>query len=168
LCDLSPNTISLVERGVTSPSVATLHRLATALGVPITALFEDRAEEVRVILTRADDRSISGSANVVMESLGYGLEEQAFDPFLVTLKPGASSGDRVMVHAGHELVYCLQGEFDYEVDGEHYSLAEGDALLFHANLPHRWHNPNSHPVVFLLIMQAAEKGQKPLDQHLHP
>lgn len=29
LCDLSPNTISLIERGESSPSVSTLHRLAT-------------------------------------------------------------------------------------------------------------------------------------------
>jgi len=40
LCELSPNAISLIERGATSPSVSTLHRLATALRIPITAFFE--------------------------------------------------------------------------------------------------------------------------------
>jgi transcriptional regulator with XRE-family HTH domain len=34
LCGLSANTISLVERGKTSPSVATLHRLAV-IGVQV-------------------------------------------------------------------------------------------------------------------------------------
>lgn len=50
LCELSPNTISLVERGETSPSVSTLHRLATALGVPITAFFTEPVEKTHVIL----------------------------------------------------------------------------------------------------------------------
>jgi transcriptional regulator with XRE-family HTH domain len=168
LCDLSPNTISLIERGVTSPSVSTLHRLAMALGVPIASLFEDRVEKAQVILTRADERPRSGSASVVLESLGLGLEEQACDPFLVTLKSGADSGDRAMVHSGYELAFCLQGELDYDVAGEKYRLEEGDALLFHADLPHRWHNPNSKPAVFLLIMQSGEDPHESVNQHLHP
>ena len=168
LCDLSPNTISLIERGVTSPSVSTLHRLATALGVPINAFFTEPVEKMQVLLTRAGERSRSGSSSVVMESIGYGLEQQACDPFLVTMEAGASSGDRLMMHSGHELIFCLEGELDYEIAGEHHHLRSGDALLFHADLPHRWHNPNSEPVSFLLIMQLVEERHEHLDQHLHP
>jgi transcriptional regulator with XRE-family HTH domain len=168
LCDLSPNTISLVERGVTSPSVSTLQRLAMALGVPITSFFSEPVERIEVLVTRADQRIRSGSASVVLESIGYGLEQQACDPFMVTLKAGAGSGDRLMIHTGHELVFCIEGDLDYEVAGEHYRLSPGDALLFHADLPHRWHNPSSHPCVFLLIMQIVEERHEPIDQHLHP
>lgn len=168
LCDLSPNTISLIERGTSSPSVSTLQRLATALGMPITSFFTDPIERMSVIMTRSDDRATSGSSSVVLESLGYGLEQQACDPFLVTLKEGASSGDRLMMHAGHELVFCIKGELDYEVAGEHHRLTPGDALLFHADLPHRWHNPAPEPVEFLLIMQLKEERHESVDQHLHP
>jgi transcriptional regulator with XRE-family HTH domain len=168
LSELSPNTISLIERNVTSPSVSTLHQLAKALGVPITSFFVESQARVEVLLTRASERSRSGSASVVLESLGYGLEDQACDPFAVTLRPGASSGRRMMVHSGHELIYCLDGELDCEIAGEHYRLAPGDSLLFHADLPHRWRNPNSGPAVFLLIMEAIDDRQESVDQHLHP
>lgn len=168
MCDLSPNTISLVERGVTSPSVSTLQRLATALGVPITYFFTEPIEKMQVILTRPDERARSGSSRVILESLGYGLEQQACDPFVVTLDSGASSGNRLMMHSGHELVFCMRGELDYEIAGEHYRLQPGDALLFHADLPHRWRNPSSEPVEFLLIMQLIEDRQEHVDQHLHP
>ncbi len=168
LCDLSPNTISLIERGVTSPSVSTLHRLAMALGVPITAFFTGPVEKKEVIVTRADKRARSGSATVVLESIGYGLEQQACDPFMVTMEAGANSGNKVMVHSGHELVFCLEGELDYEIDGQHYRLSAGDALLFHADLPHRWQNADDHPVKFLLVMQMFEERHQHLDQHLHP
>jgi transcriptional regulator with XRE-family HTH domain len=168
LCELSPNTISLIERGATSPSVSTLQRLAIALGVHITSFFTEPVESMQVILTRAEERIRSGSGSVLLESLGYGLEEQACDPFFVTMKPGASSGTQMMIHTGHELVFCLQGELDYEIAGEHHRLLPGDALLFHAHLPHRWQNPADEPVVFLLIMQVVEDRHASVDQHLQP
>lgn len=168
LCELSPNTISLIERGATSPSVSTLQRLATALGTPITSFFAEEPERSSVILTRANERIRSGSASVTLESLGYGLEDQSCDPFHVTLKAGASSGRRVMSHIGSELVYCLEGAVEYEISGEHYRLNPGDSLLFRGELPHRWSNPNSKPAVFLMIMQASEERELRVDQHLHP
>ena len=73
-----------------------------------------------------------------------------------------------MIHSGHELVYILEGKLDYEISGEHYRLVPGDALLFHADLPHRWRNPIDEPVVFLLIMQATPERHEMVDQHLHP
>lgn len=168
LCELSPNTISLIERGATSPSVSTLQRLATALGTPITSFFAEEPERESVILTRANERIRSGSASVTLESLGYGLKEQSCDPFHVTLRAGASSGRQVMTHVGSELVFCLEGLVDYEISGEHYRLKPGDSLLFRAELPHRWSNPNSKPAIFLMIMQASEQRDERVEQHLHP
>lgn len=167
LCDLSPNAVSLIERGASSPSVSTLHRLATALQVPITALFEGQDDKVELLLSRAGRRPYSGTANVVLESLGSGLEGQTLEPFVVTLKPGADSGSQSMVHDGHELVYCLQGTVEYEVAGELHRLAAGDALLFEARLAHCWRNPDQDPARFLLIFQSANSGQS-VEQHLHP
>jgi transcriptional regulator with XRE-family HTH domain len=165
LCELSPNTISLIERGVSSPSVATLHRLATALGVPIIAFFEQEENYAEVVITRAEERRRSGNARVLLESLGVGLAEQALEPFLVTLKPRAGAGKPLMAHAGHELVYVLEGELEYEVAGKKYLLSEGDSLLFEATLPHNWRNLGHEPVRFLLIFQAA-MASKSVQQHL--
>ena len=121
-----------------------------------------------MILTRAGQRSRSGSAGVVLESLAYGLEDQTSAPFIATLKQGASSGRRLMTHSGHELIYCLEGKLEYEIAGERYELGPGDTLLFHAGLPHRWRNGNNRPAVFLLIMVATEDRDESVDQHLHP
>ena len=165
LCELSPNAISLIERGSTSPSVSTLHRLATALRVPITAFFEAQGDRVELILSRAGQRPYSGTDSVLLENLGAGLDHQTLEPFVVTLKPGADSGDQGMVHDGHELVYCLQGELEYEVAGTQYRLAAGDAVLFEARLAHCWRNPGRSPAVFLLIFQSAIQGES-VEQHL--
>ena len=167
LCGLSPNAISLIERGATSPSVSTLHRLATALEVPITAFFEQQDEKVPLILSRGSQRKYTGTDSVLLESLGSGLDYQTLEPFVVTLKPGADSGKQGMVHDGHELVYCLQGELEYEVAGTQYRLAAGDAILFEARLAHRWRNLGPAPAVFLLIFQSTLQGES-VEHHLHP
>ena len=41
---LNPNTLSLIENGKSSPSVATLQQAAVAIGVPITSFFETSAD----------------------------------------------------------------------------------------------------------------------------
>ena len=168
LCELSPNTISLIERGATSPSVSTLQRLASAFGVHINAFFVDPTEKAQLILTRVDERTRSGSASVMLESLGYGLEGQACDPFVVTLKPGANSGRQLMTHQGSELILILAGQLDIEVSGVRHLLHLGDSLLFRAEQPHRWRNPNSQPAEFLMAMQATADRDESVEQHLHP
>jgi transcriptional regulator with XRE-family HTH domain len=165
LCGLSPNTISLIERGATSPSVSTLHQLATALRVPITAFFEPRSVGAQVIYSRPGERSFSGSASVLLESLGSGLVGQSLEPFLVTLEPGADSGPGSMIHDGHELVYCLEGIVEYVIEEQSYRLKPGESLLFEARLPHCWRNLGSEPSLFLLVLQAGG-ADKPVEQHL--
>jgi transcriptional regulator with XRE-family HTH domain len=166
-CGVSPNTISLIERGATSPNVSTLHQLAMALEVPITAFFDQPDAGTQVIVSRPGNRASSGSGSVRLESLGSGLQEQMVQPFVVTLSPAADSGPGTMSHDGHELVFCLKGELEYRIDGQDYRLASSESLLFEASLPHCWRNPGAEPSVFLLIFQTDEPG-KPVEQHLHP
>lgn len=165
MCSLSPNAISLIERGASSPSVSTLHRLATALQVPITAFFEEQGQVPEMIISRAGERPYTGNIQVMLESLGSGLDGQELEPFVVTLEPGAGSGGPPMVHGGHELVYCLEGEVEYEVAGQPCQLAAGDSVLFEARLEHRWRNAGSEPTKFLLVFQSAFQGES-VEEHL--
>jgi len=165
LCGLSPNTISLVERGKTSPSVATLHRLATALGVSMTFFFEE-GKRRDVVFVQADRRARTRSDSVIMENLGSGLRAQVMEPLLVSLQPGAGSGDEPIVHLGHEFIFCLEGRIEYEIRGERYLLDVGDSLIFEAHLPHRWRNVSDKPSAILLILQTQEGREESVEQHL--
>ncbi|HFD39355.1 MAG TPA: helix-turn-helix domain-containing protein, partial [Anaerolineae bacterium] len=109
LCGLSANAIGLIERGTTSPSVSTLHRLALALGVPIADLFNEPDEDQSVVMVRREQRARVERGQVTMEILAGGLSEQCMEPFLATLQPGAGSGAEPVVHLGDEFVFCLEG-----------------------------------------------------------
>jgi len=133
--------LSQVERGVASPSIASVQRIARALGTSIAELFatDDRAG----IVVRAADRR-----RVVYQGLG------AIDEFLTratdgklqlilsTIEPGGGTGDEAYTHdSDEEVVVVLEGELDLWVGPEHYRLETGDAVTIASRIPHRNTNP---------------------------
>jgi len=133
--------LSQVERGVASPSIATVQRIARALGQSIAELFA--ADERAGILVRARDRR-----RVVYQGLG------AIDEFLTratdgrlqvilsTIEPGGGTGDEAYTHdSDEEVVVVLEGLLDIWVGPEHYRLETGDALTHASRVPHRNTNP---------------------------
>jgi transcriptional regulator with XRE-family HTH domain len=164
LADLSPNAISLIERDEISPSVATLQRLAAALGVKMSYFFES-ATVARILHFRPNQRPVLRGAGLTIEGLGARLEGQQIDPYYITLTPHADMGTGQVVHAGHEFVCCLAGRVCYEIDGVPYLLEPGDFLLFEANLPHRWGNPDDREARLVLVLQAPDGEQEPARRH---
>ena len=162
---LSANAVSLIERGVSSPTVSTLHRLAAALGVRIVDLFGPE-EEAKVVLVRADQRGKTQTPGALIESLATGLAGQRIEPFLVTLEPGAGSGGEPITHRGQEMVFGISGWVHYTVGGQVHAVGLGDTLLFDASLPHYWCNPTCETARILLVLEAVEGRGAPLLPHL--
>jgi len=170
LAGLSPNSISLIERDETSPSVATLQSLAAALKVRMSYFFEEEIP-TSVLHFKSGTRPKITSQGVQIEGMGKSLPLQELEPFTITLDSHAGSGgERQVVHSGHEFVYCLLGKIEYVVDGSVYLLEEGDILLFEAMLPHLWRNPFETEAKFILILQTANASREPVQRHFssHP
>ncbi len=55
LAKLSPGMLSKIENGLTSPSLATLRALSTALGVPVTAFFRRFEQHTDATFVRAGE-----------------------------------------------------------------------------------------------------------------
>jgi transcriptional regulator with XRE-family HTH domain/predicted Fe-Mo cluster-binding NifX family protein len=162
---LNINTLSLVENGKSSPSVSTLQQLAFALDVPISAFFESEPVEKHVVFTQADQRPQAAFGSTQMQNLGKDLAGNIVQPFVVTLHPGAGSGDQMIVHTGHEFVYCLSGSIRYQVEEEEYSLNPGDSLIFEAHLPHFWENKGTETAQILLVLCPSDEREEPGGRH---
>ena len=163
LSNLSTNAISLIERGDNSPTVSSLHSLATALVVPITAFFEQQVDGL-VIHLKNNGRPASETAGVRMESLGNGLPNQQLEPFLMTIEPGGSSKRSQITHSGEELVYVLGGSLICRINEEEHKLEKGDSLLFLASQPHIYRNQTKKPAQIVIIFQPMV-GQLMAHQH---
>lgn len=165
LCGLSINAISLIERGENSPTVSTLHRLASALKVPITDFFQGEARQTVVFVKRSLGLRTQ-SNGVVMESLGVGLFNQQIEPFQMQIMPGIANTDDPISHPGEEFIHCLQGELEYRVGEGQFRLEAGDSLLFDATQPHGYRNGSAEPASVLMIFQASRDMQRVSRLHL--
>ncbi len=164
-CQISPNTLSLVENERTSPSIRTLGQLAQGLGVPLSSFLEPEQTDEPVVYQRQGTRAVTHFANGMIENLGAGLPPLGAEPILVTLDTARETPVDVC-HEGREFVYCIEGRVDCFIGGHCYPLAVGDSLLFDAATPHRWENTHSHASRLLVLFCPMDARDHPVEQHL--
>jgi transcriptional regulator with XRE-family HTH domain len=163
---LSANALSMIERGLTSPSVSTLNKLATALEVPITAFFRQEPVREQIVFRKASERTRIPFLRGLIEGLGGESFVGRVEAFLLSLESGGSSGPHGMIHSGHELVFCLRGVLEYEVESQHFLLEPGDSLIFTSQLVHRWRNPGNMVANAVVVISAFEESERPGEFHL--
>ena len=163
---LSANALSMIERGLTSPSVSTLNKLAGAMEVPVTAFFRIEPERSPVVHLKAVQRARVSFTRGLWEGLGGEMFTGRIEAFMVTLESGAGSGPHGMLHTGSEFVFCLRGNLEYEVDGKTYLLEAGDTLIFAAHLLHRWRNAGATVTNAIIVISSFEDGERPGEFHL--
>ncbi|MEM9263528.1 MAG: XRE family transcriptional regulator [Pseudomonadota bacterium] len=139
---LSIGMLSKIENGNTSASLTTLQTISTALSVPITSLFR-RYEEVReavhiksgagVEIEREGTRA--GHQYNLLGHLGSNASGVMMEPYLIRLTD-RSDIFPTFQHDGIELLYVIDGEFNYRHGDQTYNLQPGDSLLFDADAPH--------------------------------
>jgi quercetin dioxygenase-like cupin family protein len=133
--------LSQVEREVTSPSIASVQRIARALDLGIAELFVDEAPLGRVVRRGERRRIVYPGLNATDEFLTAGREGR-LQVILTTLEPGGGTGDEAYTHdSDEEVVVVLEGRLDLWVGSEHYRLETGDALTHPSRVPHRNTNP---------------------------
>jgi len=144
---LSPAAVHKIEKGGITPTIATLMKLAAALGKTVSYFIEESDPLRPVTVVRADER-----ATLYTSKRGLSLANISgrYGPFFVagaeaTLEPGADSGPDPMVHPGEELVLVLEGEMTFVIDDEVYDLVEGDSIHFRTTCRHAWSNPGDVP-----------------------
>ncbi|HSG17277.1 MAG TPA: cupin domain-containing protein [Anaerolineae bacterium] len=160
---ISRNTLSLIERGQTSPTVSTLKSLAMALSVEINAFFQPY-EETGVVFTKADLRPYLLLDHGTLADLGLGILDPLVTPLLFHLEPGARSGP-ALTHDGQDFVFCLSGEILYSVSGRGYILEPGDSLFFDGRLPHRFRNTAMEDSSLLIILSTPHDGAQYIASH---
>ncbi|HEX7394638.1 MAG TPA: helix-turn-helix domain-containing protein, partial [Anaerolineaceae bacterium] len=163
---LSANALSMVERGLTSPSVSTLNKVAAALEVPITAFFRGKPERQNIIFRQANMRHHIPSLSGLWEDLSDDSFTENMEAFALTLEKGSGSGSHSINHTGGEFVYILNGQLNCEIDGQQICMETGDSLLFSAKLIHRWYNPGPTVTTAIILIAAFDNGERPVEYHL--
>ncbi|MGH2682503.1 MAG: helix-turn-helix domain-containing protein [Actinomycetota bacterium] len=138
---MSQSFLSQVERGVASPSVASLRRIAEALGESVGAFFAGNGGSGTLVRV-ADRRRLVHPRRQWEDVLLTPPGARRLQVILSTIEPGAGSGPEPYAHDSHEeCVIVLKGSLEFWVEDESFELQQGDALLLESRRPHRNRNP---------------------------
>jgi transcriptional regulator with XRE-family HTH domain len=144
--------LSQVEREVTSPSIATVQRIARGLDLTIAELFTEEAPRGRIV-RRADRRRLTYPGLGAVDEFLTSNMSGRLQVILSTIEPGGGTGDEPYAHdSDEEVVIVLAGQLDLWVADEHHVLHEGDAITYSSRLPHRNVNRGDGPAVVLFCV----------------
>ncbi len=154
---VSANMISRIERGLTTPSVEILMKLATTFGLSISYFVEEATTSSAVVVTRGGNGKqvffFEDKHQIV--SLTDGISDPGFSVFIDTLERGCVSGAGKMVQSGEEFAWVLDGKMEIGIDQESFVLDAGDAIAFKASHPHRWRNLHDGETKVLWVVSPA-------------
>jgi transcriptional regulator with XRE-family HTH domain len=147
---------------MSSPSLATLRSLSTALNVPVTSLFREFEEQREATFVKAGQglaiERRGTRAGHQYQLLGHSVHSDvSVEPYLITLKK-ESEVFPIFQHAGVEFIYVLQGSMVYRHLNATYSLTQGDSLFFDSDAPHGPEELLELPVRFLSVITQSSNS----------
>jgi transcriptional regulator with XRE-family HTH domain len=146
--------ISQLEHSQTVPSLHTLQRIATVLGVSLTYFLLEENLQPQVV--RKQERPILHlEDNGSCVSLLSPLPSRHLELALFELPPGAVSWSTARSHAGQQCHLLLQGTVRADYGENTYRLEEGDSILWEGTLPYRLENLGTHEARLLIATAPA-------------
>ncbi len=130
---VSKAMLGQIERNESSPTVATLWKIATGFNVPFSVFLEAGSAPVRPVFD-PQQREM-----VVVPIFPYDPHLR-FDHFSIRLAPGALSESSAHDSGVIEHVVVISGVLDMNVDGEWQTLQAGEGLKFYGDRPHAYRN----------------------------
>jgi transcriptional regulator with XRE-family HTH domain len=154
---VSRSAISLIERGETSATAVVLERLATALDVPLAALFDAAPVEAppSPVARRADQPHWrdpqSGYVRRNVSPPGWPSPIRLVE---VAFPAGASvayeTAEREVTV--HQQVWLLSGCLEVTVGSDRHQLAQGDCLAMALDRPVTFHNPGERTARYAVVL----------------
>ena len=148
----SPSFISQVENEQTSPSIASLERIAAALGVTLAQFFQSTELHAPAIIKGTKRRALtSGWSRARLELLGPVGVGSVLEPVMITIAPGGASIKAPVTNGSHQFAVVFDGEVNLTLEDKQERLERGDAVTIPPGTPHRWHNTTSEPTQILIV-----------------
>jgi quercetin dioxygenase-like cupin family protein len=155
LASLSPQFISLVERGQTEIGLSRLIRLADAYDSNIADLLAEINGRDVEFVAAADaftaPRSKGDPTVVYLTSPSWQLQ-----PFRIEIEPAAKLEG--LAHAGEEFIHCITGTITMTINGRDWPLRPGDTIVVPPRAQHSYRNDADEVAVAVGAVTPPNRG----------
>jgi transcriptional regulator with XRE-family HTH domain len=149
-----------IETGKSAPTIGLLWKVANALNVPFANLLQTDIPRGAVVLRHTDAKILASSQGQFTSRALFPFEGDRRVEFY-ELRIGPLHRETSDAHAPgtRENLFVAKGIVEITAGAEKpLTLAEGDAILFEADVPHVYKNLVVTEAVLYLVMTYAESG----------
>ena len=147
-CELSKGYISQLENDLTSPSIATLIDILSALGTTLTEFFTEE-QEVQVVFKESDYFE-KCEDDQIKNWLVQNAQKNLMEPLKIILKPNGSTQEDVP-HEGEEFGYVLDGEITLHLGNKKFVCKKGETFYFKSDKKHYIINTKQKDAEFIWV-----------------
>jgi len=138
---VSATHVSEIERGMTSPTVGALAKIAEAMGTDVAYFVEKQnASKVCVIHKARRKKMQFKDWGATYYSLAKDVPDPKISFLEVELEPGIKRPEDTSTHEGEEFAIVTKGVMEIIIGEQKYILKEGDCIHYKAARPHAMRN----------------------------
>jgi transcriptional regulator with XRE-family HTH domain len=151
--ELSESFLSQLERGRANASVASLKRIAAALGVNVADLFEPNGNPSRPRVLRREVRPALAFGTLGRKYMLTPRPLEHLQVIVGELDAGGSTGEEPYTHGdSEELLVVLAGIVSLQLGTQVFELSTGDSIDYRSSTPHRLTNLGGEPAEVMWII----------------
>lgn len=149
---VSKPMLGQIERGVSNPTVSTLWKIATGLGVPFSSFIEEKESEVKIVRKHRLEPITEDNGRYLVYPV-FPLEEgKPFEMFSILVEPECHYLSDPHPRGVEEYIWVESGRLDVTVDDTTYTIKENEGIRFIADRLHTYSNFTEQSCTATLII----------------
>lgn len=108
-------TVSLIEQQAHAPSLASLHRILSAVPISIADFFALPSSQQNVLFNDAADLAVVTRGDADLRVLAAERRDKTLQMFIERYQPGAGTGEEPISHEGETAAVVLRGTVEVRV-----------------------------------------------------
>ncbi|WP_257349335.1 helix-turn-helix domain-containing protein [Pseudalkalibacillus decolorationis] len=150
--EVSKAMLGQIERGVSSPTVSTLWKIASGLGVSFSSFVEEEKPAFSKVKIENVEPLLEDQGRYLVRMLFPTEANRRFEAYSVTLEPGCSYKSAAHGEGVEEYVFVQIGQMTLIVKDHSHPLKENEVLRFSANYEHEYKNDTAEACTLLMII----------------
>jgi transcriptional regulator with XRE-family HTH domain len=153
LTGVSKSMLGQIERGDSSPTIATVWKIANGLKVSFTALLSLPQTDTAVVRKTDIQPLVEDNGKYRLYPFFPIEDGRPFEIYTIEIDQGGYLSAEPHPEGTQEFLTVYAGELTVRAGIEEHRVAAGDSIRFRADRPHSYHNPGDRMAVMSLVIQ---------------
>ncbi|WP_349409667.1 helix-turn-helix domain-containing protein [Pseudalkalibacillus sp. SCS-8] len=155
ITQVSKAMLGQIERGTSSPTISTLWKIATGLGISFSSFVEEDTPKFSKVKIDEVNPLLEDEGRYLVHTLFPTEPKRNFEVYAVTMEPGCKYTSPAHINGVEEYLFLHEGEMTVEIEGSVHHLKAGEAFRFSADYEHTYKNSSADPCNLFLIVHYS-------------